>query len=69
MAQEVVTFDDVTVKLTGEDGNAFGIIGKVAQALNRTHGVAVGGEFARLAMDCGSYDELLAYVQRTVHVE
>lgn len=67
MAQEV-THPEVTVKLTGEDGNAFAIIGRVAREISSTYGAPVGKAFAHAAMDCGSYDELLAFVQRTVHV-
>lgn len=67
MAQEV-TYPNVTVKLTGEDGNAFGLIGAVQLAVTRAHGVAAGNAVANAAMDCGSYDELLAYVMNTVHV-
>lgn len=64
-----VTYPDVWVRLsTGQDGNAFMVIGKVSGAIRRTVGPAAADEFARKAMDCGSYAELLAFVQRTVKV-
>lgn len=59
---------DITVKLTGEDGNAFAIIGAVASALRRQVGVAASLDYTSAAMDCGSYDELLVLTMSTVHV-
>lgn len=67
MAQEV-TYPDVTVKLTGESGNAFSVIGAVQLAIQEQHGYGAGAAFANAAMDCTSYDELLAFAMATVHV-
>jgi len=64
-----VRYPNVTVKLVGEDGNAFNLIGVVARRIR----VAIGREaekaFTTEAFDCDSYDELLAFIQRTVIVE
>ncbi len=63
------TYPDVYVHMsTGQDGNAFAIIGAVSKALRREVGPEAAAEFSREAMDSGSYDELLAFVQRTVNV-
>lgn len=58
----------VEVELVGHDGNAFSIIGRVAQALRREVSVEASDEYAKAAMDCGSYDKLIAYTMATVHV-
>lgn len=51
-------FPEVQVQLTGEDGNAFAIIGAVSKALKRAgHGEAAA-EFQAEAMS-GDYDHLL----------
>jgi len=63
-----VQYPDVTVRLVGEDGNALHIIGTVSQALRRAHGHGAANTFMDAALDSGSYDELLALVQRTVVV-
>jgi hypothetical protein len=63
-----VKFPDVQVRLLGEDGNAFAILGRVQKALKR------GGaspeqvkEFLDEAMS-GDYDNLLRVVMRWVDV-
>lgn len=60
----------VTVRLVGEDGNAFAIMGRVSRALRRA-GVpdAEVQQFHREAASAGSYDTLLYVVQRWVSVE
>jgi hypothetical protein len=63
-----VTYPDVEVELIGHDGNAIGIIGKVSRAIRRAHGHDAGTDFVNQATQCGSYDELLALVMRTVEV-
>lgn len=51
-------FPEVTVQLTGEDGNAFSILGAVSKALKRAgHGEAAQ-EFYTEATS-GDYDHLL----------
>jgi len=64
----VVKYDNVTVKLIGEDGNAFAIIGNVSRAIQREAGSEAAAAFRKEATDCDSYDALLAHVQNTVHV-
>jgi hypothetical protein len=61
-----VKYPDVAVKLVGEDGNAFAIIGRTARAIRRAKGVEAANTFSAAAMACGSYDELLGLVVRTV---
>jgi hypothetical protein len=63
------TFPDVTVQLTGEDGNVFAVIGAVQRALRRSGYREEASAFAREAMAQSSYDEVLQLVMRTVEVE
>jgi hypothetical protein len=55
--------DDTTTKpeceLSGQDGNVFGIIGRVTKTLKRAGLAEQADEFASKAMDAGSYDEVL----------
>jgi hypothetical protein len=57
---------EVTVQLTGTDGNAFAIIGKVSQALRRAK--IDPAPFQAEAMS-GDYDNLLMTAMRWVDVE
>lgn len=60
---------DVTVQLTGEDGNIFFILGRATQALKRA-GYAEDAEIlAEEVMASDDYDEALQVVMRTVNVE
>jgi hypothetical protein len=63
-----VKYPDVHVQLSGEDGNAFGVIGRVQRAL-RTAGVPKDEikEFQMQAMS-GDYDDLLRTVMEWVEV-
>lgn len=65
----MLTYPDIEVKLTGTDGNAFSILGKVHKALLKG-GIPV--EEANLwrdkAMHCESYDALLVFVMSSVDV-
>ena len=56
------------VKLSGEDGNAFYILGKVHKALVRVGLTEEAQEFMVEATS-GDYDHLLATVQKYVEVE
>lgn len=58
---------DVKVKLTGTDGNAFAIIGKVTQALRRNGHSNIVKEFQDKAMS-GDYDNLLVTCMEYVNV-
>ncbi len=61
-----VRYPDVEVQLTGEDGNGFLIVGKVAKAL-RSAGASDVEEFTKEAMS-GDYDHLLQTVMVWVEV-
>jgi hypothetical protein len=63
-----VKYPDVTAKLLGENGNAFVLIGLTATAIRRGVGNQEAKDFADEAMSQTSYDELLAFIQRTVNV-
>ena len=58
----------VAVKLLGQDGNVFYVIGSVAQALERAHFRDEAEEFTSAAFACGSYDEVLQLVMQYVEV-
>ena len=62
-------YPEVTVKLTGTDGNAFSILGKVKKAL-RLHGVSTTEqtEFWTEATS-GDYDNVLMTAMKWVTVE
>ena len=51
-------FPSTVVKLVGEDGNAFTVLGAVGKALKRTGHADVVDEFMQEAMS-GDYDHLL----------
>lgn len=57
-----------TVKLIGEDGNAFNILGRVKRALVKAGMREEAQAFMTEAM-AGDYDHLLATVQKYVDVE
>ena len=61
-------YPQVKVKLIGEDGNAFAIIGAVKTALCREVGHEAGAEYVAAAYASDSYDALLALTQETVAV-
>lgn len=64
----MVKYPHVKVQLTGEDGNAFMIIGRVAEAIHGQVGPDETRDFCERAMSTGSYEELLTLVQETVYV-
>lgn len=65
-------YPDITVQLSlsGEEGNAFWILGRVGRALRRA-GISDTEikEFYKEATEQPSYDALLQFVMRTVDVE
>jgi len=68
MTKENGTKQKPTVKLVGEDGNAFAILGRVKRALAK----AGMHEEAKAFMEeatAGDYNHLLATVQKYVDVE
>lgn len=68
MSTQDIRYPDITVQLTGTDGNAFFIIGAVSSALRR-HGVerAEISAFTEEAMS-GDYNHLLATCMKWVDV-
>jgi hypothetical protein len=64
-----VRFPNVTVQLTGEDGNAWSIMGRVAAALRRAGATkAEVDEYMSESMS-GDYDHLLQTAMRWVEVD
>jgi len=63
-----VRFPDVTVRLVGESGNAFVIMGKVISALKRAGHADAVDEYTAEA-ESGDYDNLLTVTMRWVNVE
>jgi hypothetical protein len=51
--------DKPWVRLVGEDGNAFAIIGRVRKAWRRARREDIVDEYTKRAQACHSYDELL----------
>ena len=62
-------FPDATVRLTGEDGNAFAIMARVSKALRQAGYPEVVEDFVEDAMSAEHYDALLVKVQEWVEVE
>lgn len=62
------TYPDVHVRLSGTDGNAFMLIGKISGALRREVGPDAANQFAHDAMDQASYDDVLRLAMNTVNV-
>ncbi len=62
-------YPDITVKLVGEDGNAFAILGRVRKALRLGNVPKVEiDEFMREAMS-NNFDHLIATVKKWVTTE
>jgi len=61
-------YPEITVRLIGEDGNAFLILGMVTKALKRAGVAQAEIEAFRAEATAGDYDNLLATVMRTVVV-
>jgi len=59
---------DISVKLIGEDGNAFYILGKVKKALTREGYKELAEQYYREATE-GDYNHLLATTMEYVNVE
>lgn len=63
-----VLYPGVDVELSGEDGNVFLIVGRVARALRRAGHADAADEFSAAVKQCGSYDEVLQLAMHTVAV-
>lgn len=59
----------VTVKLVGEDGNVFNVIGRVSRGLKKAGLEDEARQFQQEALQCASYDEVLRLVFEYVEVE
>lgn len=65
-----IRYPHVHVKLTGTDGNAYAMIGKVQNALRRANvPPAEVKQFAIAAMDQHSYDDLMRFLTQIVDVQ
>lgn len=62
------TYPTVAVRLSGTDGNAHMIIGRVGAALRRSVGNEAADTFNSAAYACTSYDEVLQLAMATVTV-
>jgi hypothetical protein len=59
-------FPNIEVQLSGEDGNAFFIIGRVSKALKKAGHIKEAEKFRTEAMD-GDYDDLLITAMKYVN--
>jgi hypothetical protein len=66
---EDLDFRDITVQLSGEDGNVFSIIGRCKRAISRGHGHDAAKRWSDKAMSAESYDEVLQFCMATLDVE
>lgn len=57
------------VQLTGEDGNAFFIIGRVSKALKGAGMIEEAEQFTERAFNCGSYEELLCLIPEYCEID
>lgn len=64
----LVPLTDAVAQLTGEDGNAFGVLGRVRRAILSSNHPELADEFMREATS-RDYDHLLATCRRYVTVE
>ncbi len=61
--------DKPTVKLIGEDGNVFNVIGRTSTALKRAGQLEQAREFQAKAFEAKSYDAVLCLVMEYCRVE
>ncbi len=59
---------DAVVQLSGEDGNAFAILGRVQRAIRKSNHPELAAQFLQEAMS-GDYDNLLVTCMRYVDVQ
>jgi len=59
---------DIDVKLIGEDGNVFNLIGKVKRQLERAGESEAARDFFKQAISSHSYDEVLQLITQKVNV-
>jgi hypothetical protein len=61
-------YADIVVRLTGTDGNAFAVLGRVNRALRQAHIPDAERQAFMQEATSGSYDQLLQTVLRWVEV-
>lgn len=61
-------FGWIEVQLTGNDGNAFSIMGQIQRALQRAGLREEGEAYVKDAQESESYDDLLQHAMKTVDV-
>jgi len=59
---------NIKVKLVGEDGNIFAIMGRVSRILRDAGFIGHAKQMCAEITKCGSYDEALTIVQNYVEV-
>ena len=62
-------YPDITVQLTGTDGNAFAVLGAVLAALRQAGVPAEERKAFQQEATAGTYDQLLRVVMRWVEVD
>ena len=64
-----VKYPDVTVQLTGKNGNVYNLLGIVAGGMRKS-GLSIKDkeDFIEEATSSGSYDEVIQLIMRTVNV-
>lgn len=68
-AEQGPKYPDITVQLTGEDGNAFSILGRVIRALKRGKVPQEEIEVFKKEATSGDYDHLLVTCMQWVDVQ
>ena len=69
MVEKELAKTGVVVKLIGEDGNVFNVIGRTQKALRRAGLEDEAKEFVDRAFKAGSYDKVLRLVMEYCEVE
>lgn len=59
---------EIKVKLVGEDGNVFSIIGRISKVLRRKGLPKEAKEFSSRSLEAGSYHEVLSIAQDYVDI-
>ena len=60
-------YPQVTVKLVGQDGNAFAIMSRVRKAIADAVSYEAANDYIEEATNAASYDDFLALTMRTVN--
>lgn len=60
--------DDIEIKLTGEDGNIFSILGRVTNMMKSKGYYHLARRLTDEIVTCGSYSDALKIIQKYVNV-